>query len=455
MNPFNRKNILILVLITLFGLLLSACGSGGTALTYRVDGTAADAHITYLDASGNMQDKVVDLPWETSIDFSDDFNFEIVVMNEKADGDVNCAVLMDDEEIGNGKSFAYVRCSGSVSKSGNSTSHTFSSFSVETYLNNAVDEREAGNFEAALAEAEKALDLAPYYSEPYFVQGVIYHQMEDWEQSLAAFDNTIEREPNDKGAFVNRGLSHSKLGNADLAIADWTTALEIDPEYVLAYFNRAISYYNLGDYEAAKADVLKVQELSDDPDKISWAEDVLGLLESKADTPVEEEPEVEELQPTEALAEYLEWRDVVFAVTSDQVDISTDNPNQVYGVIMDVGLSDDFIISITAFPTGESSLRTTVGGGVIGLGGDEFIAEHAKNIVILAQSLSERATQINNHNLPNSQAVYFYFLTPSGLMLSEASLTEITAQSHPLYEIFVQFSEIKARSEELQDTYSD
>ena len=155
-----------------------------------------------------------------------------------------------------------------------------------------------------------------------------------------------------------------------------------------------------------------------------------------------------------ALSEYLRWREAIFSVSSAQVDVVTDQPNQVYGVIMDVGLSDDFIISITAFPTGESSLRTTVGGGAIGLGTDEFIAEHAKRIVVSAQSLVENARQINNHNLPKSQRVYFYFLTTSGLMLSETTLEETSAQNHPFREMFERFTEIKRRSEELTMAHS-
>ncbi len=151
----------------------------------------------------------------------------------------------------------------------------------------------------------------------------------------------------------------------------------------------------------------------------------------------------------EALSNYLSWRDGIFTVTSDQVDILIDQPNQVYGVIMDVGLSDDFIITITAFPTGESSVRTTIGGGAIGLGGDEFIAEHAKRIVMLAQPLLEKVRQINNHNLPKSQKVYFYFLTTSGLMLSESTVEETAAENYPFYEMFGRFTEIKRRSEEL------
>ena len=117
---------------------------------------------------------------------------------------------------------------------------------------------------------------------------------------------------------------------------------------------------------------------------------------------------------------------------------------------MDVGLSNDFTITVTAFPTGESSLLTTVGGGAIGLGSNDFIAERAKRIVMLAQSLMEKTRRINNHNLPKSnQLVYFYFLTTSGLMLYETTVEEVDAPTHPFHEMFGRFTEIKYRSEEL------
>ena len=155
----------------------------------------------------------------------------------------------------------------------------------------------------------------------------------------------------------------------------------------------------------------------------------------------------------EILSEYLKWRDVVFSANSAQVEMVTDRPNQVYGVIMDVSLSDDFIITITAFPTGESSLNTTIGGAVIGLGGDEYIADQAKHIVELAQLLIEKTKPIGNHNLPKSETVYFYFLTTSGLMLSETTVDEAYAQNHPFHEIFGRFTAIKTRSEELMKAY--
>ena len=155
----------------------------------------------------------------------------------------------------------------------------------------------------------------------------------------------------------------------------------------------------------------------------------------------------------EALSDYLRWRNGIFTVTSAQVDMLTDQPNQVYGVIMDVGLSDDFIITITAFATGESSLLTTVGGGTIGLGSNEFIAEHAKHIVTIAQSLIKTTKPITNHNFPKAEKVYFYFLTTSGVMLSKSTIEEIDTQSHPFHEMFGRFTAIKVRSEELKKNY--
>jgi hypothetical protein len=150
-----------------------------------------------------------------------------------------------------------------------------------------------------------------------------------------------------------------------------------------------------------------------------------------------------------ALKDYLKWRSVVFSVNIAQVGAVTNLPKQVYGVIMDVGLSDEFIITMTAFPTGEASLRTTVGGGAVGLGGDHTIAEHAKRIVTLAQSLISNARLSDNNNLPKSKQIYFYFLTTSGLMLRESTVDETSAKAHQYHEIFARFSAIKARSEEL------
>jgi hypothetical protein len=152
---------------------------------------------------------------------------------------------------------------------------------------------------------------------------------------------------------------------------------------------------------------------------------------------------------SDALQDYLKWRDVVFSVTGSQVDEVPDQPDRVYGVIMDVGLSGEFVITVSAFATGESSLRTTVGGGAIGLGGEPLIAAHARQIVTTAQSLLQTTQPTSDRSLPPGKKVYFYFLTPSGLRLSQSTVEETSSAAHPFHEMFSRFTAIKARSEEL------
>ena len=93
------------------------------------------------------------------------------------------------------------------------------------------------------------------------------------------------------------------------------------------------------------------------------------------------------------LPDYQKWRDFIFSVPGEQVGISSHQPDQVYGVVMDVGLADEkgnpvdtnAVVTETALASGESSLRTSFGGGIIGLGSYKEISEHAKQIIHLAQ----------------------------------------------------------------------
>jgi hypothetical protein len=147
----------------------------------------------------------------------------------------------------------------------------------------------------------------------------------------------------------------------------------------------------------------------------------------------------------EVSPDYQKWREGIFSVVGEQVDVSSNQPDQVYGVIMDVGLGDDdgtpvdakLVITETAFASGEASLQTSFGGGITGLGGAEEVSEQAKQIVGLAQALVSITESANNRDLPGSGRIYFYFLTTSGVRFYNGSIKELDAQGHPFNEIFV------------------
>jgi hypothetical protein len=164
----------------------------------------------------------------------------------------------------------------------------------------------------------------------------------------------------------------------------------------------------------------------------------------------------------EVSPDYQKWRDGIFSVVGEQVDVPSNQPDQVYGVIMDVGLGDDdgtpvdakFVITETAFASGEASLQTSFGGGIIGLGGAEEVSEQAKQIVGLAQALVPITEPANNRDLPGSGRIYFYVLTTSGVRFYSGSIKELDTQEHPFNEIFARFTIIKRQADEIMAKYS-
>ena len=149
--------------------------------------------------------------------------------------------------------------------------------------------------------------------------------------------------------------------------------------------------------------------------------------------------------------EYLRWRELIFSITTAQLEMVMEEPNTVYGVIMDDGQSDLFVITIVAWANGEASLKTTIGGGVIGLGFDEYMKNEAKEIVKLAQSLVMNASLVNSHEMPESGKVRFYFLTTSGIRFSESGLSEVVSAEHPFNGLFSRFGIFKNASDKIMD----
>ena len=279
MNSKNRIDWLVVMVVTAILLAVTACGGDSSELVYRATGTATEARVAYADAEGNIHEETVTLPWETSVEVSDQLDFELRVSNLQPTGDIGCEVWLEDSKVGDATHPAYVVCTGSVYlDSGNP--RTFITYSVEGDLKDARSMIDEGELENALAKVESALEVAPYFADAYFVQGRVYQKMEEPDLALAAYDQAIALDPEYTGAYHNRGGIHLNRAQFELAVADFTTTIELDPEHVQGYRFRAIAYANMGELEAAKADVLKVQELAEDPELLSWAEAALAELEN-------------------------------------------------------------------------------------------------------------------------------------------------------------------------------
>jgi len=118
-----------------------------------------------------------------------------------------------------------------------------------------------GDFDRAIEDFDKALELDPNYPGAYYSRGLSYYYKGDFDRAIEDFDKALELDPNYPGTYNSRGLSYYYKGDFDRAIEDFDKALELDPNYPGTYYNRGLSYYYKGDFDRAIEDLDKALEL--------------------------------------------------------------------------------------------------------------------------------------------------------------------------------------------------
>lgn len=78
----------------------------------------------------------------------------------------------------------------------------------------------------------------------YLNRGVAYGKKGQYDQAIVDFNKAIELNPRDAAAYYNRGISYEKRGQHDRAILDFTKAIEINPRYAKAYINRGLPIFS-------------------------------------------------------------------------------------------------------------------------------------------------------------------------------------------------------------------
>jgi tetratricopeptide (TPR) repeat protein len=94
------------------------------------------------------------------------------------------------------------------------------------------------DLDAALAEAEQALELNPRSSEAYTVRGLVKNSKKDIDGAIADYNKALELNPKNAAALDNLGLIESERGNFHTAIRYFDECLEIDSSHAGAFANR-------------------------------------------------------------------------------------------------------------------------------------------------------------------------------------------------------------------------
>jgi len=129
------------------------------------------------------------------------------------------------------------------------------------YLQNGNDSLKAGDFNQAVYEYTKAIDINPNLAKAFDNRGVAFAKQGYLAPAISDFTMAIAIDPKDSEAYNNRGHAYAVQGDLTQAIRDYSKAIKINPVYLKAYNNRAQVFYSQKEFDKAWADVFKVERL--------------------------------------------------------------------------------------------------------------------------------------------------------------------------------------------------
>ena len=135
---------------------------------------------------------------------------------------------------------------------------------ADAYNNRGLTYDSKGDHDRAIADYDKAVQLKPDFAEAYLGRGAAYNYKGDYDRAIADYDKAVQLKPDYAGAYNNRGIAYDSKGDHDQAIADYGKAIQLKPDYADAYNNRGVVYNSKGDHDRAIADFDKAIQLKPD-----------------------------------------------------------------------------------------------------------------------------------------------------------------------------------------------
>ena len=126
----------------------------------------------------------------------------------------------------------------------------------------SVEDMSVDDYEAAIEDVTKAIELDPQNAEAYLLRGTIKCNLEDFRGALADYTKASEFDAYKSWAYIERGRALIHIGENQAAIRDFTKAIEYGQQDSWAYRCRGDVRSILGDYQGAVEDYTRGIELS-------------------------------------------------------------------------------------------------------------------------------------------------------------------------------------------------
>ncbi len=119
--------------------------------------------------------------------------------------------------------------------------------------------------DAAIAEAKKAVEMAPNYADGYMILGHVLWLSDMAEEAVPVLQKAIRLNPYPPSQyFHNLAFAYHQLGKYEEAVAEAKKAIRVSPEDIVAHRALASSYSLLGREEEARAAAAEIVRI--DPD---------------------------------------------------------------------------------------------------------------------------------------------------------------------------------------------
>ncbi len=130
------------------------------------------------------------------------------------------------------------------------------------FLNRAVAYQAKGDFDRALADLDKALELNPRSARALIVRASIYRVRSQLDRAIADYSAALSETPNSPEALLGRADAYKMKKRLDLAIEDYTKLIQQRTELGDAYKGRAKAYREKGDLDNAGLDFSEAIKLA-------------------------------------------------------------------------------------------------------------------------------------------------------------------------------------------------
>ena len=118
------------------------------------------------------------------------------------------------------------------------------------------------NYEIALKDINKAIELDNKFAMSYYYRSLIYEKYNKLEEAIADVSKSLEIDTNNVIFYAIRGTYYAKNQNFNKALIDFNKAIKINPNDSNFYRSRGDVYYSMKNFEKAITDYNKYLDLS-------------------------------------------------------------------------------------------------------------------------------------------------------------------------------------------------